>query len=115
MNRKSDLTLAQAQDLARHFLGPEYVATSPRFPDARVVCRLIWHDPAGGPFHYHDAPTWRAVFRLAGVKLPVRPQFVAVKDRIMRYTNCVGVMASPTFAARTANALNEYEPDRHGL
>jgi hypothetical protein len=108
MTRKSDLTLAQAQDLARHFLGREWrvaetVGDAPR--------EFALHRPGCG----YVARTWRAVFRLAGVKLPVRPQFVAVKDRIMRYTHCVGVMASPTFAARTANALNEYEPDRHGL
>lgn len=107
MTRKSDLTTAQAQDLAHHFLGPDW-HTYRTMPEE--FCLL--HTPTRQRIY---APTWRAVFRIAGVKLPVRPQFAAAKDRIMRGDKCVGVMASPTFAVRAANALNEYEPDRRGL
>lgn len=109
MTRKSDLTDAQAQDLAHHFLGRRWKVHE-AYPPVRS--EFFIYAPDGRSFR---GSSWRAVFRIAGVKLPARPQFAAVKDRLMRGDKCVGVMASPTFAARTANALNEYEPNRRGL
>lgn len=114
MTRKSDLTLAHAQDLAHYFLGPTWIAAvDPTGPSQFYGCWL--RNTTSSELEAWSAPTWRAVFRAAGVKLPVRPQFAAHRNRVMSRDKCVGVMATPTFAARTAHALNEYEPNARGL
>jgi len=41
-------------------------------------------------------------------------EFVAVGRVIMLGKYCVGRMKSRTYAIRTANALNAYQPDRRG-
>lgn len=109
--RKNDLSVSQATDLAHYFLGPDW-----RVFTTLAGERCLTVDTLNQPnYQRHYAYTWRAVFRLAGVNLPVRPQFSPQKDRIMQGDKCVAVACSPNFATRTANALNEYEPDRRGL
>lgn len=104
----SEFTESQATDLARHFLGRGWIGGTDGahfwvIRNAGTV-RLV-----------HAGKSWREAFRKAGVKLPVRRNFVAIEERVMDGDKCVAVASSPTFARRTANALNEYEPDRRGL
>lgn len=116
MPRRSELTTEQANDLTRYFLGPDWHAER---PSDQSPCFLIYHSPLSigglGTSRSYRGPTWRAAFRAAGFKPPSRPQFVAQKERVMMKDKCVAVACSATFAARTANALNEYDPDSRGL
>jgi hypothetical protein len=107
--RKSDLTESQATDLAHYFLGPGWIAGT----DQSVHYWVIRN--TGIVRLMHSGRNWREAFRKAGVKLPVRPQFSPQKNRVMEGDRCVAVACSSTFATRTANALNEYEPNRRGL
>jgi hypothetical protein len=107
MPRKGELTAPQATDVARHFLGPIWHA----YLSPIRECCLVSTEP----YQRFYAHTWRAVFRAAGVKLPVRPQFIHHKERVMHGEKCVAIACSSTFARRTTNALNEYEPDSRGL
>lgn len=105
MPRNNELTTDQANDLARHLLGPGW-----RAEGSSAGCYLFnGNNPKSG------GGTWRAAFRSAGVNWPARPQFVAIKDRVMLRGECVAVACSITFARRAANALNEYEPDQRGV
>ena len=113
MPRKpSNLTTPQANDIARHFLGPDWQARG--YLSGGEKCYAVFNPTIGSRFL---GPTWRTAFRRAGVwqLLKPRPQFTAHEDRLMDGEICVGVLYSRNFAIRTANALNAYEPDRRGL
>lgn len=110
MPRNNELTTDQANDLARHLLGPGWRA----YRTPADECGLVGSPNSSKQWRFL-ADTWRAVFRSAGVKWPARPQFVAIKDRVMLKGECVAVACSITFARRAANALNEYEPDQRGV
>lgn len=107
---KTELTTAQADDMARYLLGPGWRAY--RTPAAE--CGLVGMPNSKATWRFLGG-SWRAVFRSAGVKLPVRPKFIASKERVMMKGKCVAVACSSNFAERTANALNEYEPDQRGV
>jgi hypothetical protein len=104
----NEFTEGQATDLARYFLGPGWIGGT----DGTHYW-LIRNVGTIRPMQ--TGRSWREAFRKAGVKLPVRRNFVAIEERVMDGDKCVAVASSPTFARRTANALNEYEPDRRGL
>ena len=64
------LTTAQATDLARYFLGPEWIAfysshNQPRYQVVREVTPLHEAD-------YFEGGSWEEVFRAADVNLPCR-------------------------------------------
>lgn len=104
-----ELTLAQAQDLARYFLGPEWRV---RLTDSLYKPYSL----SNGQHMVYAAPGWRSLFRLAGVKLPLRPQFTAQGARVMMTGDrAVATAVSNTMAKRIAAALNEHEPDRRGV
>jgi hypothetical protein len=63
MPTQNEFTEEQANDLARHFLGSQWVAH--RFADGRCALAAIEPD-----VHYFSGPNWRTAFREAGVKLP---------------------------------------------
>lgn len=116
MSRKSELTTLQINDLAHYFLGPEwwcFKTIGHSIPmGAGEYCLRVHSGTLQRTFY---APTLRAVFRAAGVKLPVRPQFDVQGDRVMQGEKWIANACSRTFATRIVNALNEYEPDRRGL
>lgn len=106
-----DFTLAQANDLARYFLGPDWSAhflpLSPMPYMLRketkplgVVCQGV---------------SWREVFRFAHIRLPLRPQHVAKGTSVMMGDKAVCTTVSGTMAKRIAAALNEHIPDRRGI
>ena len=94
-----DFTVAQARDLARHFLGPQWKATF----DNTGHCFL------GDGAATFLGPNWRTAFRAAGVKLPFRPRFVGIDQRVVLGNENVAVATSRTMAARIAKALNDCE------
>jgi hypothetical protein len=102
------LTLDQATDLARHFLGgPSWYAWS-----VNGACLL-----GRGPGYIVEAiseTSWREAFRKLGVKLPVRRHYAHVGPRVMREGEAVATAVSNSMAERIANALNSYTPDRRG-
>jgi hypothetical protein len=103
----STYTVDQATDLAKFFLGPEWFAWS-----MNGACILgVAKDGAK-----HANTSWRDVFRMAGVKLPVRARgtFVGVGTSVMAGDEWVASAASGTMAARIANALNWYKPGKRG-
>ena len=106
----SEFTVDQARDLARYFLGSEWDATNLGTPGV-PVWRLFRLDP----FIYHDGSSWREAFRLAGVKLPMRPRYTAQGSRVMMEDRAICTAVTNTMAKRIAGALNEYVPDRRGI
>jgi len=60
-----DITLEQANDLARYFLGPDWKA---EYTGAIKGPRYSLE----GPHELIDGDSWRDVFRGAGVQLPAR-------------------------------------------
>jgi hypothetical protein len=103
-----DFTLAQANDLARYFLGPDWKAELTGDPKGdRVLIE--------GPREILEGDSWRAVFRAAGVHLPLRPQYVAQGVRVMMKDSAICTAISNTFAKRIAAALNNHIPDRRGI
>jgi hypothetical protein len=104
MPTQNEFTEEQANDLARHFLGSQWVAH--RFADGRCALAAIEPD-----VHYFSGPNWRTAFREAGVKLPFRKLYVNVGPRVLLEDEQVAVCKSNTFAQRTAAALNAYQPD----
>jgi hypothetical protein len=109
MTQPIDLTYTpdQATDLAKYFLGPEWFAWS-----MNGAC--ILGVPLDGARHANTS--WRDVFRMAGVKLPVRTRgiFVGVGREVMNGGEWVAAAGSATMAARIANALNWYKPGKRG-
>jgi hypothetical protein len=103
-----DFTLAQANDLARHFLGPDWKA---EYTGAIKGDRYSLE----GPHTLIDGDSWRAVFRAAGVQLPLRPQYVAQGVRVMLADRAICSAVSNTLAKRIAAALNNHTPDRRGI
>ncbi len=101
----ADFTLPQANDLAKHFLGKDWFAL--QFVD-RV---MLTSDGLGA----HAGDSWRAVFRAAGVHLPLRPQFVAKTTSVLFREKAVCTAVSATMAKRIAAALNEHITDRRGI
>lgn len=105
----NSLTPAQATDLARYFLGTGWKADYTG--DRR--CALHQHRSDRAVRHISQ-PSWRAVFREAGVHLPVRSRFVAIGTAVMNGERQVATCVSTTYAKRTANALDEYDPGPKG-
>lgn len=102
------LTLSQAQDLARYYLGPEF--TADEWGNACCVLRASDRHILG------SGSGWREAFRNAGVKLPARPQFVAEGNVIMLGGRQIAITPlSNTWARRIARALNNHIPDRRGI
>lgn len=103
-----DFTEAQANDLARYFLGPDWKA------ELTGAIKNNWYS-LEGPHQLIEGDSWREVFRGAGVQLPFRPQFVAQGVRVMMADRAVCTAASNTMAKRICAALNEHIPDRRGI
>jgi hypothetical protein len=104
----SDLTEAQASDLARYFLGRGWIASTDG--------TLYWVVRNTGLVRsIHSAPSWREAFRNAGVKLPTRPRYTAHGPRVMLEDCAICTAVTNTMAKRIAGALNEYVPDRRGI
>jgi hypothetical protein len=99
-------TVAQADDLARYFLGPTWRALHAGYAGYELY---EWTANVR-----HFAPTWREVFRKAGVKLPVRRHFAHVGRRVMHGGEAVASCVSNSMAERIANALNRYTPGSRG-
>lgn len=110
MPRDKDLTLAQAQDLARYYLGDEWVCSYGGSDDNKCI---VAYTVSYSRIDYADR-NWRAAFRAAGVDLPVRSRFTAHGRSVMRDASPVATAVTPTTAARIANALNAYIPSRRG-
>ena len=106
-----DFTLAQANDLARYFLGPDWRAVD-LMGGNRPYLLEGPAKPLGVSF---QGASWREVFRAAGVHLPLRPQFVAQGVRVMMGERAVCTAVSNTMGKRIAAALNEHIPDRRGI
>lgn len=105
-----DFTVAQANDLARYFLGPDWRA------EHRIgVGRTHLGYTLTSPRQIIDADSWREVFRAAGVQLPLRPQYVAQGARVMMGDRAICTAVSNTLAKRIAAALNNHTPDRRGI
>lgn len=101
------LTLDQATDLARHFLGPSWYAWS-----VGGACLL-----GRGPGYIVEAlseKSWREAFRALRIKLPVRRHFSNHGPRVMRDDEAVATAVSNSTAELIANALNSYTPGRRG-
>lgn len=106
-NLQDDFSNEQAGDLARHFLGAGWMACL-RNDGCRMLIGPGFGDMCVGL-------TWRAVFRAAGVKLPMRAQFVAQGLRVAHGARAICTAVSNTTAKRIAAALNEHETDRRGI
>jgi hypothetical protein len=104
---QSDLTAAQATDLALHFLGPGWRAII-RNDGTRALMGIE-------PGDIYVGLGWRGVFRAAGIHLQLRPAFVAHGARVMLATRAVCTAVSNTMAKRIASALNSHDPDRRGI
>lgn len=101
------LTVSQATDLARYFLGPKWFAM--RCSYGPNTCALM----NAGPDTYFGR-TWREAFFAAGVRLPSRRHFASVGRGVMDGDKCVATACSNTYAVRIANALNSYNPSTRG-
>lgn len=109
---QDDFTVAQANDLVRYFLGPQWRAE---------LTGAIKHDRLSleGPHTLIEGDSWRVLFEAAGVLLPFRPpfrlQYSANGVRVMLADRAVCTAVSNTMAKRIAAALNEHIPDRRGI
>jgi hypothetical protein len=108
MSSVEDFTLAQANDLARYFLGPQWRA---ELTGAIKRDRLSLE----GPHTLIEADSWQDLFRAAGVPLPIRPQYIAAGLRVMLVDRAICTAVSNTLAKRIAAALNAHTPDRRGI
>lgn len=99
----NDLTVNQATDLAKHFLGSEWRALNP-YPSAYSL-----YVPASDRIWVNTS--WRDVFRAAGVKLPSRPRFADHGHQVVMGDEWIATTRSSTMAKRITNALNQYEPN----
>lgn len=109
-----DFTVAQANDLAHYFLGPDW--TVELLPGGNRPCLLRLY--AGGALDYaisYQGASWREVFRVAGARLPLRSQYVAQGVRVMLADRAICTAVSNTMAKRIAAALNNHIPDRRGI
>lgn len=103
---RADFTLAQAGDLARHFLGKDWLVME-LVGSGQVLLSL------GAAIHV--GTSWREAFRFAGVQLPLRPQYTAQGLRVMMADKAVCTATSNTMAKRISAALNEHITDRRGI
>lgn len=104
----ADFTTSQATDLARYFLGPGWKA------ELTGAIKGDWYS-LEGPHEIVEGDSWRAVFRAAGVHLPLRPQYVAKGASVMMGERAICTAVSNTMAQRITAALNEHIPDRRGI
>jgi hypothetical protein len=107
--QKDDFTLDQANDLARYFLGPDWQAGY--FSPDRHGDMLYLE----GPHTLLEGGSWRDLFRAAGVRLPLRPQYVARGTSVMFGATAICTAPSNTLAKRIAASLNAHIPDRRGI
>lgn len=116
-----DFTVAQATDLARYFLGPDWVAVFLSFGTRPYMLRLETKYQFGVSYQgdqfgvSYQGESWREVFRAATVHLPMRPQYVAKGLRVAMADRAICTAASNTMAKRIAAALNDHIPDRRGI
>ena len=101
----ADFTLAQADDLAKYFLGKRWFALQ-----LHGQVMLSSHGLGVGL-----GTSWREAFRNVGIHLPLRPQFVAKGCSVMMGEKAACTAVSNTMAKRIAAALNEHIPDRRGI
>lgn len=106
----TDLTVLQATELAKYFIGPEWFALAVSTRGGRVK-RMLTSDGKGS----FVADNWREVFRAAGVTLPVRSEYVAINFAVMKGDQAICEAKSNTMAKRIAAALNKHSPDRRGI
>lgn len=105
----NELTTAQATDLARYFLGPDWRAGWDGTPSDPEPCFLT------NRAQTFVGSSWRDVFRAAGVKLPSRSRFTAHGTSVMHEEETVATARSSNFAQRIAAALNNHRPNRRGI
>lgn len=103
-----DFTVAQANDLVRYFLGPQWRA---ELTGAIKRDRLSLE----GPHTIIEGDSWRTLFRAAGVHLPLRPRYVVKGTSVMMGERAICTAVSGTMAQRITAALNEHIPDRRGI
>jgi hypothetical protein len=101
----ADFTLAQANDLAKYFLGKDWFGV-------QLSGQVILTNKTGAVY---VGRSWREVFRAAGVQLPLRSQYVAQGVRVMMADRAICTAVSNTLAKRIAAALNNHIPDRRGI
>jgi len=101
----ADFTLAQADDLAKYFLGKDWFGVQ-----LRGQCLLSSNGHGVG-----IGNSWREAFRSVNVHLPLRPQYVAKGCSVMMGEKAICTAASNTLAKRIAAALNDHIPDRRGI
>ena len=112
MPKQPEYTIDQADDLAKHFLGPEWIAQeSSQYGKSYYSVRLAKHKwakmpPLGESF---VGESWREAFRHAGVKLPLRPRYANVGLRVLAGPNEIAVCHTNSPADRIARALNKLE------
>lgn len=100
-----ELTEAQATDTAHYFLGSHWKAL--HTPGAWILLNAYTREQ-------HVAENVDAVFRFAGVRLPLRRRYAAVGYTIKSYGAVVAHARSTTMAQRIANALEAYTPNAKG-
>lgn len=106
-----DFTVAQANDLAHYFLGPDWKAV---YLGSGISPYLL-EGPAKPYGVSYQAAGWRDVFRAAGVYLPLRSRYISQGLRVMKDDRAICTAASNTMSKRIAAALNDHEPDRRGI
>jgi hypothetical protein len=104
---EADLSPDQVRDLARYFLGGRWDAV----PVHNGMRMLVSQESADR----YAGESWRAVFRAAGVHLPVRLIFVAQGTSVMFREKAVCTAVSNNMAKRITAALNNHTPDRRGI
>jgi hypothetical protein len=95
---RTELTSPQATDLAHYFLGPNWCSYQ---QGTFGPCCI-----AGPSGVFHIAAGWRAVFRLAGVKLPCRPRYVAIGRRVIFSGKTISSWHSNSLALKESKRLN---------
>jgi hypothetical protein len=109
-----DLTVDQANDLARYFLGLRWRADLVKVASGTVPVLMDFTAAGSAPVVLRGT-SWREVFRSAGVKLPARSQYTAQGTSVMLDARAICTAVSNTMAKRITAALNVYTPGKRGI
>lgn len=103
----NDLTVQQATDVAKHFLGPEYIAwVTPLCSDDPHTYFIGNRRTNATGF----GNSWRECFRNCGIFIPGRPRFADVGHTVMLAGDTVATCRSNSMAKLITKALNQYKP-----
>lgn len=108
----NDLTVEQATDIAKHFLGPEYIAWVVPFGAADPHTFFMGNRRTNATGF---GSSWRECFRSCGIFIPRRPRYADVGTQILLGPEWIATAKSNSMAKRIAKALNHTPhspPDR---